>query len=35
MKKHFNPTTWLSPQPVLVIASYGARRTSCGEERVC
>lgn len=30
MKKNFKPNTWLYPQPVLVIASYGAgtaRRT--------
>ena len=24
MKKNFKPNTWLYPQPVLVIASYGA-----------
>ena len=30
MKKHFKPNTWLYPQPVLVIASYGADGTADG-----
>lgn len=28
MKKNFKPNTWLYPQPVLVIASYGADGTA-------
>lgn len=30
MKKNFKPNTWLYPQPVLVIASYGADGTADG-----
>lgn len=30
MKKNFKPNTWLYPQPVLVIASYGADGTVDG-----
>lgn len=30
MKKHFKPNTWLYPQPVLVIASYGTDGTADG-----
>ena len=32
MKKNFKPNTWLYPQPVLVIASYGADGTADGME---
>lgn len=32
MKKNFKPNTWLYPQPVLVIASYGADGTADGWE---
>ena len=34
MKKNFKPNTWLYPQPVLVIASYGADGTADGPIRL-
>ena len=30
MKKNFKPNTWLYPQPVFVIAFYGADGTADG-----